>query len=66
MSDAGAARATRVALESLVADALPVARLLPPGALDRLERYLALLLEANARLNLTRVTAPGGLSCRAP
>ncbi|HET6380573.1 MAG TPA: 16S rRNA (guanine(527)-N(7))-methyltransferase RsmG [candidate division Zixibacteria bacterium] len=58
MSGTDAADAARAALEPLLADAPDVAGLLPPGALDRLERYVALLLEANARLNLTRVTAP--------
>ncbi|HEX2142686.1 MAG TPA: 16S rRNA (guanine(527)-N(7))-methyltransferase RsmG [Candidatus Limnocylindria bacterium] len=53
-----AARAARTALEPLLADAPAIGSGLPAGALDRLERYVALLLEANARLNLTRVVAP--------
>ncbi len=38
---------------------LPGLRLdLPPGTLDRLEQYVALLLAANERVNLTRVVDP--------
>lgn len=53
-----AARAARAELELLLAD-LPLLREgLPPTFLDSVERYVALLLEANARVNLTRVVAP--------
>ena len=50
------ARAARAAFERLLeADAPALAALLPPGFAERCERYIALLLEANGRLNLTRV-----------
>ncbi len=61
MSDqAGAdARAARLALERLLeADAPHLAGILPPGFADAAEAYVALLLDANARLNLTRVVEP--------
>jgi 16S rRNA (guanine527-N7)-methyltransferase len=53
---AAAALAVRHHLEALldVAD-LPA---LPPGYADAAQRYVELLLEANARLNLTRVVEP--------
>lgn len=51
-TDASAARA---ALEALLTDA-PLA--LPDGFGDAVERYVDLLLDANARLNLTRIVAP--------
>lgn len=51
-----AAVAARLALVSLLADAPRL--VLPATALDALQHYVALLLAANARLNLTRVTAP--------
>jgi 16S rRNA (guanine527-N7)-methyltransferase len=54
--DASGARGARDALEGLLADAPQVAAALPPGYLDAIERYVALLLEANRRINLTRVT----------
>jgi 16S rRNA (guanine527-N7)-methyltransferase len=50
--------AARGALESLLASAPEIGARLPDVALDRLERYVALLLEANERLNLTRITDP--------
>jgi 16S rRNA (guanine527-N7)-methyltransferase len=50
-------RSARLALESLLADADP-APLLPAGFLGRVEAYVDLLLDANARLNLTRVVEP--------
>jgi 16S rRNA (guanine527-N7)-methyltransferase len=53
-----AARATRLAFEALLTDAPELARRLPPGYGDAAERYVALLLEANRRLNLTRVVTP--------
>jgi 16S rRNA (guanine527-N7)-methyltransferase len=61
LSDASGAdaRAARAELEHLLADR--------PGALpadlgDALERYVALLLEANVRLNLTRVIEPAAVA----
>lgn len=53
------ARATREALEHLLrTDALE----LPSGFGDAVERFVLLLLEANARLNLTRVVEPDALA----
>ncbi len=53
------ARAARVAFERLLeTDAPAFAPLLPPGFADGAERFVALLLTANARLNLTRVVEP--------
>lgn len=53
---AAAALASRRHLEELLGQAgLPE---LPTGFADAAERYVTLLLEANARLNLTRVVAP--------
>ncbi len=49
------ARAAREALERLLADGGPT---LPGGFLDRVERFVELLLDANRRLNLTRITDP--------
>lgn len=51
------ARGARDALERLLADAPLVAAALPPRYLDAVERYVGLLLEANRRINLTRLTA---------
>ncbi len=56
-TDAAAARA-REALALLLTDAPTIAGLLPTGYGAAVERYVALLLEANLRLNLTRVTLP--------
>jgi 16S rRNA (guanine527-N7)-methyltransferase len=51
-----AAREARQHLEPLLAESgLPA---VPADFLDRVEQYVALLLEANARLNLTRVVEP--------
>jgi 16S rRNA (guanine527-N7)-methyltransferase len=51
-----AAHEAREELEPLLArSGLPS---LPGGFLDRVERFVALLLDANARLNLTRVVEP--------
>ena len=56
LSDAGAARR---ALEDLLETDAPALRAsLPPGFADAAERYVELLLEANARLNLTRIVDP--------
>jgi 16S rRNA (guanine527-N7)-methyltransferase len=54
-----AARATRVRLEADLAELPDLAGLLPDGALDLLERYVELLLDANAHINLTRIVEPG-------
>jgi 16S rRNA (guanine527-N7)-methyltransferase len=59
---AAAARAAREALESLLADAPALAGRLPAGYLDRIERFIALLLAANERINLTRVVAPADVA----
>ena len=53
-----AARSARAALEVLLDGDRALAEHLPAPFLDRVERYVALLLEANARVNLTRVTRP--------
>jgi 16S rRNA (guanine527-N7)-methyltransferase len=53
------ARAARAELEHLLAER-PGA--LPPRLRDALERYVALLLEANAHLNLTRVVEPAAVA----
>jgi 16S rRNA (guanine527-N7)-methyltransferase len=55
---AGAAREARRVLEELLAAEPLVGALLPPEFTARMEAYIALLLEANRRLNLTRITAP--------
>ena len=47
------------ALDALLADAPELAALLPADYVEGAARYAALLLDANRRLNLTRVTAPG-------
>ncbi|MDQ2690121.1 MAG: 16S rRNA (guanine(527)-N(7))-methyltransferase RsmG [Chloroflexota bacterium] len=53
------ARAAREALDPLLA---ANAWRLPDGFADAVERYVALLLDANARLNLTRVVAPDAVA----
>ena len=54
---ARSARVARVELERLLETDAPALRAtLPPGFADACEAYLALLLGANARLNLTRIT----------
>jgi len=55
--DLDAARAV-AALETLLADAPSIAATLPPGFGNGARGFVALLLAANRRLNLTRVTAP--------
>lgn len=64
MADAGAdARAARVTLERLLdSEAAHLAPLLPTEFADAAERYVALLLEANQRLNLTRVVEPDAVA----
>ncbi|TMB58095.1 MAG: 16S rRNA (guanine(527)-N(7))-methyltransferase RsmG [Chloroflexi bacterium] len=59
---ARAARQARVALEALLADAPSAAAGLPAGFSDAIERYVALLLEANQRTNLTRLTQPDAVA----
>lgn len=56
--DALAAAQARHDLEGLLADAPGLAATLPSGFMDAMEHYVALLLEANRRTNLTRVTIP--------
>lgn len=57
------ARAARVALERLLETDAPALRAeLPPGFADAVEAYVRLLLEANARLNLTRVVEPDAVA----
>lgn len=57
---AAAAREARRHLERFLAQAsLPA---VPSDFPDRVERYVALLLEANARLNLTRVVEPEAIA----
>ena len=57
------ARAARVALEALLeTDAAALRAELPPGFADAAESYVRQLLEANARLNLTRVAAPDAVA----
>ncbi len=55
----GDARAARAELERLLREA---GLSLRPTALDQVERYVALLLDANARLNLTRVVDPAAVA----
>lgn len=62
MSDAEAARAARAELETHLATAPALADGLPNGFFDRVERFVALLLDANRRVNLTRVTEPGDVA----
>ncbi|HET6649092.1 MAG TPA: RsmG family class I SAM-dependent methyltransferase, partial [Candidatus Limnocylindria bacterium] len=53
------ARAARLELERLLP---PNAWDLPAGFADAAERYVALLLDANGRLNLTRVVEPAAVA----
>ncbi|HVM25505.1 MAG TPA: 16S rRNA (guanine(527)-N(7))-methyltransferase RsmG [Candidatus Limnocylindrales bacterium] len=58
-----AARLAREAFEELLATELPtVGATLPGGYAMLAERYVALLLDANARLNLTRVVEPDAVA----
>jgi 16S rRNA (guanine527-N7)-methyltransferase len=57
-SIAADAVAARAALERLLTDAPEIANRLPAGFSDAMQRFVALLLEANQRMNLTRVTLP--------
>jgi 16S rRNA (guanine527-N7)-methyltransferase len=57
------ARAARVALERLLETDAPALRAVPPPEFaDAAEAYVRLLLEANARLNLTRVVEPDAVA----
>jgi 16S rRNA (guanine527-N7)-methyltransferase len=56
--DDDAAAQARRALEELLAEVPAIAGTLPRGFLDEAQRFVALLLAANRRVNLTRVTAP--------
>jgi 16S rRNA (guanine527-N7)-methyltransferase len=56
------AAAARRQLEVLLRDEPALQALLPPGYLDAAERFVALLLDANRRLNLTRVVEPGAVA----
>jgi len=53
------ARAARAALEALLADNAPP---LPDGFGTSVERYVELLLDANQRLNLTRIVEPAAVA----
>lgn len=59
MSDTDAAQATRAVLERLLAAEPELAGRLPEGYAAAAERFVALLLEANRRINLTRIVEPG-------
>lgn len=63
-TDAAAdARAARHALERLLStDAPGLVGTLPGGFTDAIERFVALLLEANARVNITRVVEPDAVA----
>jgi 16S rRNA (guanine527-N7)-methyltransferase len=53
------AHAARASLDRLLADSAPnVAASLPAGFADAVEAFVGLLLDANRRLNLTRLTDP--------
>lgn len=62
LSSTDAAAAAIAALELLLASAGVLADRLPPGWTDRARDYVALLLHANERLNLTRVVSPEGVA----
>ena len=67
MSDAdafdAAARAARHELERLLeTEARALLATLPAGFAEEAERYVALLLAANDRVNLTRIVAPGDVA----
>lgn len=58
MDDAAVAAASRSRLERHLAETPTLAGFLPNGFLTALERYVALLLAGNRRMNLTRITEP--------
>ena len=58
-----AARTARVEFERLLETDAPALRAgLPAGFADAIERYVGLLLAANARLNLTRIVTPADVA----
>jgi 16S rRNA (guanine527-N7)-methyltransferase len=59
---ARAAREARGSLEALLGDAPQISAGLPSGFLDAIERYVTLLLQANQRINLTRLTEPDAVA----
>jgi 16S rRNA (guanine527-N7)-methyltransferase len=59
--DAEAAQA-RAALERLLDEAPAIAAGLPTTFLDAVQHFVSLLLSANRRLNLTRITAPDAVA----
>jgi 16S rRNA (guanine527-N7)-methyltransferase len=58
ITDDSDAADVRAALERVLAQAPAIARSLPSGFADAAEHFTALLLAANRRLNLTRLTLP--------
>jgi 16S rRNA (guanine527-N7)-methyltransferase len=62
ITDETAAAEARRELEALLGDAPTIAAGLPSGFLDAIERFVGLLLAGNRRVNLTRVTSPGGVA----
>jgi 16S rRNA (guanine527-N7)-methyltransferase len=63
IGDAEPSRTARVELERLLTEQAPTLLTgLPPTFGDSVERYVALLLAANARLNLTRITEPDAVA----
>lgn len=61
-TDDPTARATLDAFEALLDEAPDLRAALPPDLLGRLERYVALLLDANRRVNLTRIVEPAAIA----
>ena len=61
-SQTDVAHEVRAALDLLLADAPALAPLLSEPVLDRMVRFAALLLDANDRLNLTRVVEPDAVA----
>ena len=61
-ADDAAAADARHALEELLAEVPAIAGTLPARFLDDAQRFVALLLAANRRVNLTRVTAPSDVA----
>jgi 16S rRNA (guanine527-N7)-methyltransferase len=63
LSATDAARVARLELDRLLqTDAAALDARLPAGYADAVERYVAMLLDANARLNLTRVVEPAAVA----
>lgn len=58
-NDQSEAAEARRALEELLADLPAISATLPNGFLDAAQHFVGLLLGANHRVNLTRVTSPG-------